>query len=397
MQVPAEIMRVLEQKVETKLSAELAPSRQRVKAKAAQMVGMSGMGRIGATPGARQTTDIAPAAGMQARIPGAAPPPTTTMGQPKMVGMQGGLKQPAPPSATPAIRPATPASDLRAEVARIQELAFQESKAKYAQEGGGPLEDLDEIRKRQVHWLPGLGGVMGGYWAGTRGAQALKERAEALTEEMRTRERPRLGKHTIEAAPSLRTRIRETKPPFWATKTRGSIGRHIGRKAIVPRAAARWGLRIGGPVAGLWAAKGLLGKRREPTYKELMEAGYGKSAAAMSEVLEKQGQSFFAEHPGLTAAGAGLLGAAAPWLARGIAGQAGYEFDPSALSLGGAALGAGAGLLASRSARKREYRKMMEKARRDAEMQRQQEMALMAMYGGGGGQGQEQMAPFGGQ
>ena len=240
----------------------------------------------------------------------------------------------------------------------VQEMAFQEEKAKYAQDYSeqgvltGPVDRLQEIRNRQIGALPALAGIGAGYAGHRELTKRMVREGEELTAKMR----------------KARAKGRANVKLPWYMAEHRIVGKGLKRGATM-RPALRWASRLGLPVAGLWAAKGILG--REPKYAALQKR---------AQIGEWMG-----EHPGMTAGLGALAGGLAPWAASGIANRLGYEFDPSAVSGLGMAAGGLTGLLAARrAARKRQIREAQ--LARKQQARQMQQMMLAAQAG----------APFGG-
>lgn len=239
----------------------------------------------------------------------------------------------------------------------VQELAFQEEKAKYAQDYSeqgaltGPVDRLQEIRNRQIDALPALAGIGAGYTGHRELTKRMVEEAEALTKKMR------------KARKAGRANV---KLPWYMAEHR-IVGKGL-KRGVTMRPALRWASRLGLPIAGLWAAKGLFG--REPKYAEFQKRA--------------QVGDWMGEHPMATAGLGALAGGLAPWAMSGIANRLGYEFDPSAISGVGMAAGGLTGLLAARrAARKRQIREAQ--LARKQQARQMQRMMLAAQAG----------APFG--
>lgn len=324
--------------------------------------------------------------------PGAAP---TTTPQAPMASR--GSVTPAPTTPTAGVQ------DFRALLADVQERAFQEAKAKYAQAASsGPLYPykgkLDEYRDRSISFAPAAAGALGGHIAGGSALRAMEEAAARGVELERSKAFAE-GQKLIDAAKAANPPLKPSKAklptleraaqtqsrrsaiqaaqeqaakivsestgkgvPWYAKMTKG------GPKVL---GSVRAATRIAAPFAGLLAIKGLLGR--------------GRSQAERMYDTPKYGQlgEFAASHPMATALGGAALGGLAPWAMKGISNQLGYEFDPKAVS----GLGVAAGGLAGYYAAKRGQNKRIQEAMRKEREQREQENLYREMMA--------QQSPFG--
>jgi hypothetical protein len=265
--------------------------------------------------------------------------------------------------------------DLMNLISRVQEMAFQEKRAQYLarvpdrniqpEEEGGPMSDtkakLQEVWGRKAGPLAGGAGLAAGFYGGRAAVKSLEGR---LPEEIANRISQRVGaKVTAEEVPGILRSLggdaakKKGIMPWWGRKELGvgGMGRGIGGRPLV-RGGLRWGLRAGALGAGLLGAKALFGKKEQPKPEPWKQAALAKLARRAPEESEDDG-GFAARHPYAMAGGGALAGAlAAPLLSRGV--QA-LGLEAPDMSLGGAALGAGAGVLATALMRRKAQRKAM--------------------------------------
>lgn len=211
------------------------------------------------------------------RAPITPPAPAPTPPPPPSGGGQAAASGVVPAVNPKPMAPVAGFEDFGTLLENVQEQAFQDAKAKYAQEAEPTLgERFKKLREREIGILPGGLAVGGGLWGGSEAVKALRERGAQLAAERRAGiSRAKRTGRGLEAAKAV-------KPPLWAKATRmGQLRGALqlpGRKSFVPRRAVRLGIRVGAPLAALWGAKGLLGREKQGA--DMMALALAKVAAA---------------------------------------------------------------------------------------------------------------------